>query len=325
MDFCFSTYVSELKAMYYETISDEDLVNLLIKHFVDLVDLKTKDGEIYYLEKKQVSRLITRKRNVPSQIRSVLEKNIYNEKDFFAFFEKKIYNKLIPNKVEVKCNLLMTTLSSSSELSETIKSQLLELISNKNFSNFLAVALELAITSFPNKIQQLSDDELVIKSESVNLDKKANFTVPAEIQSEEQPYITAIIDAISEKEKQEMSIETINTNKKYKERLTRHRTEYFSADYVRRQSREIYDENEDPFDDLQEELKDGIIYTVEKTNYENGYERLNATLEQAAQVQLDSNKLVKETDFVNMKAKQGLCHTLVNDEKLPGWTNDKYN
>ena len=64
MDFCFSTYVSELKAMYYETISDEDLVNLLIKHFVDLVDLKTKDGEIYYLEKKQVSRLITRKRRV---------------------------------------------------------------------------------------------------------------------------------------------------------------------------------------------------------------------------------------------------------------------
>ena len=97
---------------------------------------------------------------------------------------------------------------------------------------------------------------------------------------------------------------------------------FFSAEYVRRQSREIFDESEDPFDDLQDELRDGIIYTVEKT-YNNGYERLTSTLEQAAQVSIESNPLIKETT-VSMKAKQGLCHTLINDNKLEGWTNDKY-
>lgn len=74
---------------------------------------------------------------------------------------------------------------------------------------------------------------------------------------------------------------------------------------------------------MQDELKDGIIYTVEKT-YNNGYERLTSVLEQAAQVSLESNPLIKETNIVSMKAKQGLCHTLVNDNKLDGWTNDKY-
>lgn len=118
-------------------------------------------------------------------------------------------------------------------------------------------------------------------------------------------------------------MDELKNDQKYGKKLERHRNEFYSAESVRRVARDIFDENEDPFDELQDELMDGIYYTVNK-DYNNGYERLTSSLEQAAQVAIESNPLIKETDVVSMKAKQGLCHTLVNDKKLDGWTNDKY-
>lgn len=326
MDFCFSTYVLELQSMCYAKDSQEDLVNLLFNYFVKLAELTLKNGEEFYLDKKQVSKLITRKVNIPTKIRKVLGKRNYEENGFQDFFKKNVYSKLIPNEVAVKSTRIFETLNSSSLVSDVIKQQLEDSIKEKDFSTFLAIALKLTLTSFPNKAPQLSDDEVNSKEETASKKIKTNtkIYVPEEIQAEEQPYISAIIDAISEKEKQSLTIENLKDIKKYEDKLTHHRTEYFSAEYVRRQSREIYDENDDPFDELQDELKDGIYYTINK-EYENGYDRLNSSLEQAAQVQIESNPLVKETNLVNMKAKQGLCHTLINDKKLDGWTNDKYN
>ena len=277
------------------------------------------------IDKSTASKLINQGQNLPKVIRNALRNPKTSDELLILNFEKNIIPELNSNKIESLVNELKNQITKSSEISLENKDYLSHCIDDKKYGEFLALSFKYTLNINNKKKSILQSDEEIESEKPQKSSSSPQIDIPTEIRGEEQPYITAIIDAISEKEQQKMSLEAINTNKRYKERLTRHRTEYFSADYVRRQSRELYDENEDPFDDLQEELKDGIIYTVEKTNYENGYERLIATLEQAAQVQIDSNQLVKETDLVNIKAKQGLCHTLINDKKLEGWTNDKYN
>jgi len=278
------------------------------------------------MDKKQVSKIMTRTSNAPRKIKSCFGKKSYNENDYFDFFRKKVFGKFDSNLIEIKSKAFYVNLYNSNLVSLPIKQRLSIAIEENDFSVFLSIALVLALTSFPNKTQQKSDDELELElanKSTLERESPLRKTIPSEIQENENLYITAIVDAISEKDRHSYSLDELKNDQKYGKKLERHRNEFYSAEYVRRQSREIFDENEDPFDELQDELMDGIYYTVNK-DYNDGYERLTSSLEQAAQVSIESNPLIKETDVVSMKAKQGLCHTLVNDKKLDGWTNDKY-
>ena len=47
MEFCLATILTMLKSALYESISDEDLMNLLIADLVVKLDLKSKSNEAY--------------------------------------------------------------------------------------------------------------------------------------------------------------------------------------------------------------------------------------------------------------------------------------
>lgn len=325
MDFCFASYIQKISPCFLIAYSQEDIINKLLRFYIVEGNIKGKTGDLLDIDKSTASKLINQKINLPREIRKALKNIKTNDELLISYFKEKIIPDLNPNKIESLSSDIERLVNPSDEISLENKVFLSNCIKEKKYADFFAISFKYTLCINNTKENSVKSDEELEKEHIQKNTTSQKLTIPKEIQTEEQPYITAIVEAISEKEKNNLSIENVKDSKKYNERLNRHRTEYFSAEYVRHQAREIYDENENVFDDLQEELKDGIIYTVEKTDYNDGYDRLTASLEQAARVQLESSQLIKDTNLVNMKAKQGLCHTLINDEKLPGWTNDKYN
>lgn len=324
MEFCFASYVILIQPCYLLYQSNVNVINDLLWFYVMEADINGKTGDALDIDKPTASKLVNRKIDLPRVIRTALKNKNAPDNLLIKSFNERIIPNLDNNKIEKLVADLWDLIKDSENISSSNKAILNSHLSEEKIAEFLAISFKCTLSIKNKKTDSLKSDEELVKANNPQpkiIPQK--IRAPSDIQEKENPYLSAIVAAISEKDNYSYSLSELKGNKKYNEKIERHRSEFFSAEYVRRQSREIYDENENPFDDLQDELKDGIIYTVEKT-YNNGYERLTSVLEQAAQVSLESNPLIKETNIVSMKAKQGLCHTLVNDNKLDGWTNDKY-
>ena len=66
---------------------------------------------------------------------------------------------------------------------------------------------------------------------------------------------------------------------------------------------------------VKEEMYEGVVTTEEK-DYACGYDRMNAVMEHATLVELSSNLQTVTLNWIGPGEKKGICHMLVNDEKL---------
>jgi hypothetical protein len=66
------------------------------------------------------------------------------------------------------------------------------------------------------------------------------------------------------------------------------------------------------FKDLQSEVHAGVV-DVEAAPHQDGYARMNAVTQAAAQLQLTSNALIS---VVKIHDRKGMCHQLANDDRL---------
>lgn len=150
--------------------------------------------------------------------------------------------------------------------------------------------LPLPIAKTPNNI--ISEDELKLK------------------------YLYALIDAYNDAEDSKIDISNINTlKKKYRENFQEQRVNFYEADCLKTFSRDTLKSNTNEFKKLLDETYDGVINTSRK-NYQNGYNRLLAVLEQASLITLSGSQLFTIPGMVNNKRKLGFCHMLVNENRL---------
>lgn len=95
----------------------------------------------------------------------------------------------------------------------------------------------------------------------------------------------------------------------------RQRERFYHAEALRNFARDTVPEG--TFISLQEELFHGVIDTC-SDDHENGFKRMQATLEKASNLILTSNPLIQA---IKVQDKQGICHQLVNDDKIK-WVED---
>ena len=95
--------------------------------------------------------------------------------------------------------------------------------------------------------------------------------------------------------------------------FVRQRERFYSAEALRNFSRDTVPEG--TFDALQEEVFQGVV-DVSEAAHATGFDRMRATVAQAAQVSSTSNPLAPAT---RVQDRQGICHQLVNDDRLT-WT-----
>ena len=112
--------------------------------------------------------------------------------------------------------------------------------------------------------------------------------------------------------------EDLDEKPKLRKNFNRQRKDYYLAETIHRELRDtIRLDEEDGFDLLKDEVCDGVITTCEKS-YNSGFDRLTAVMEHATSVPLSNNLQDRMLDWVGPGEKKGVCHMLVNEERL-GW------
>lgn len=129
----------------------------------------------------------------------------------------------------------------------------------------------------------------------------------------EQTYLSELVKVYSEHDNQQLDLTSVLNSEKYKEHLSGCRTEFYSAEGLKRFSRDIYPLE---FEKLLSSVHQGIKRTLANPNFTNSFERLESTLEKASILQVANNPLSKRLLPADLP---GACHHLVNDEKIK-WT-----
>ena len=134
-------------------------------------------------------------------------------------------------------------------------------------------------------------------------------------EKEEMKYITALLEAYSDE--LDVQIDTVEALKAYSRffvHFGRQRKDYYSAETIRRFVRDTLTDGKQ-FDVLKTEIYDGII-DVHEQDYESGYKRLVADLAQAVQINTSKSLLDSKLNCVGNSVRKGVCHMLVNDDKI---------
>lgn len=107
----------------------------------------------------------------------------------------------------------------------------------------------------------------------------------------------------------------LDKDQKILNNFQRQRESFYHAESLRSFSRDTVPPG--VFEALQNDIYDGVVDVCE-SQHESGMDKLSSTLSQAATVAVNASPLMSVT---RVRDKQGICHQLVNDEKL-NWSED---
>lgn len=149
--------------------------------------------------------------------------------------------------------------------------------------------------------------------------KPVAIEVPEEFSVTEMVYVSAILEAFAE----DAGVSVISQGElitkaeysKYKDKLDRYRMDYYKAESIKESLKDTKLESENGlFEKLEDETYDSIIDKVED-DYSNSYERMKNVLQHVTTVEL-SSLLARVPDLVGGAQRKGLCHILVNEERI---------
>lgn len=146
------------------------------------------------------------------------------------------------------------------------------------------------------------------------LRKRPKMDQPLEIVDETEAkllYVTQLLKAYSQYQNKEYkNVIELHDDEYLDGHFKRQRFDFHTAQTLKRFSRDEFID-EDPYDEAKSEIYSGVIDMTVK-NFSDGLERVNSTLDIARSLSLDGNELGK----INPSDKVGICHELVNDNKL---------
>ena len=138
------------------------------------------------------------------------------------------------------------------------------------------------------------------------------------IELSEVPYIEALLRVYSQSEKLgPISIDDLRTmHPRYTQHFKFQRENYFSAESVLHQIRDIYIDGELEFNNAKSEALSGIQTTILEV-CKNALERVDNTMKHVTVVSFSKSYLMRNNNgLIGPKEKQGMVHMLVNDGKI---------
>jgi len=316
----FGTYLKILKDAYAKRISNEDLINELYDSVTEGTGVVNKENYVPTVAKTTASYISNMTANVLGLVVECGSRPDAKQR-CMSFFKEKIIPRLkrgISGSVISKLSFIITH---DQDMAAVDKERLLRLGDENTFMEFL-VEIYLYTLNVSNILADYSDHTAPTEVVERNKRRPLRVTdIPESVQEAEIPYVTAIQAAYRDHDK--TTNETIEKSPKHSEHFGRQRKSYYTAEFLRRSSRDAYaEEEESPFDLLEEETYEGVIETWD-SEYVDGLARMNAVLSQAAKLSIDSSILCKETNWVTEGAKKGICHILVNEDRVKGWIKDE--
>ncbi len=294
MEFCLASVLTLLKGVLYEPISDEDLINLLISDIVSKLDLRSKAGESYYMDKRMVSKLMTNKINIPVTLRKALSKGAASVDSIEKYFSKALVPKLIPEKIDSFCRNIIVCYSAYEDASDSALLEIKACSEKGNFARVLAYLFRLSLSA-PNKFDRATDK----KKPVTDIDRR--FPIKKIEFSDDNciPCLQAVLQAYRSTDENAESL-YIEDYPQYKQHFQRQKEAFFAAEAVRHASRDSFLDEEDPFEDLLDESYDGVIETWER-KYVDGLERMNTVLSQAVRINMESTLISRDPASVAVR------------------------
>lgn len=133
---------------------------------------------------------------------------------------------------------------------------------------------------------------------------------PMTVASAESPYVTQLLRAYGEHTGTIIANPTVVSPPKLKEHFRRQREAFYEAESLRVFARDTVPAG--TFESLQDDIFTGVI-DIHDASHVDGYQKVCAVTKAAKEVQITANALIACT---NPKDRDGICHQLVNEERL---------
>ena len=299
-------------------MSDQELINLLFGFVTTPAEVLNRNGDPFYIDSGNASKIKTGKMNIQRVIREARQDRrvLSTIEESFA---KMVIPKLNSSKIE-QLQFNMLSLVRDSACSSETKRKMADLAESETVAKLLADAF-LESLAWPNSAPQSVSER---KTEPSRKDRPLpRPPVPPNIEPQEMPYVDALMRVYGEIEGTHsigpLNIDSYPSRQKH---FKRQRFDYYAAEALRRGLRDAYEgSDEDQFRALEDEVYDGVIDTYE-CEYDSGMDRLRHTLKQSVQISADKCFATHDTSWIGNSEKKGMCHILVNDERIRGWLDD---
>jgi hypothetical protein len=145
-------------------------------------------------------------------------------------------------------------------------------------------------------------------------ERNKSVTVPDSPENKELRYIHQLILAYNSESENDLKAIT-HLYGKYESHFNRARESFYNAEELRNFSRDNLPA--EVYDDFILNIYDGIINLAEN-EYENGFTKVKEVEDSSVKISIESNPL---REVCNTIDKKGVCHQLVNDNKI-SWINE---
>ena len=148
------------------------------------------------------------------------------------------------------------------------------------------------------------------------------LVLPNEITTRELPYINALCEVYAQKINEAVTPDSLNSlPTSLKRNLADQRKAYYSAEGIQRSVRDVFADGEQQFQNLKDDAYEGISPTFYDDRHSTGFERLQAVLEKITNTTLSKSAFINIAGLIGNLEKKGICHILVNDERIKSWVN----
>lgn len=300
----------------------------LLSYVINDENVHNEKGEPYIIDRKEYTGFFDGTINLHNNLRSSV--SFYSVRENIETNLSDLFDELIKEDEHDKVALeLLEALNYDDAIDTKLKTE----IQSIDISDPYSIVAKIYIYALGNnnktgtvikKLPLVSDinpektvDE-IIKLLS-QLPKPVVIDIPAEITAAEMIYVSAILEAFAE----DSGVSLISQDEliskaeysKYKRQFDRYRREYYAAESIRESIKDTkLLKDKDYFEELENETFDAVIDKVEEPA-STSYERMTKVLSHATTITL-SSLLAKIPDWVKSNEKKGLCHILVNEERI---------
>lgn len=297
------------------------LCKVLFKPLFDPEELLDEKGNPYEVTNNYASKWTTGT-PIPETIRNAVIDDLYKD-DILVYYNRDVLKQISDDLKQDMLDSLIE-LVKDSNLQKTRKQFLVDLYEHDKIGDFLAYCFMSAIigSDKPAKKQEaelpLDDkaDEALENFRKIVGEKYRKpdpIPVPADIKPEEMKYVSALYEAYGETSGKPVT--GPQDLGKFKKHFDRQRKNYYRAETIHRELRDTIHKDEHGFEELKDEVEEGIAEKAE-AYYRDPVQKVDTVMEHAGLVPLSHNTEDILLGWVGPAEKKGVCHMLVNDERL---------
>lgn len=322
-DFVIANFVLALQDAYSRRRTGRQKILTDLYYLVSKpANIPNGDGDGEYLDcaKTSASEIVNRMTEVHGLIRQH-SGDAAVRRDIVESMGSTIVVNIHPDKEQQLIDRLSNMINNSN-LVEEQKRSLLDLANPETIAEFLSETFLLVLvqtnTKELNPVSNSSEDEskMVVSTHKDLIE----IPVPETISNVEDRYVQALYETYAEAQGGIYpDCSALDNDESHKTHFDKQRRLFYAAEALRRGVRDVYaDDGISHFEKLEKDVYEGIDEVYEKP-YKLGLDRLTEVLIQAAKLPLHGNFLARETYWVDSGVQKGICHFLVNDEKIDGW------